>query len=94
MFSEQLKRINFQMLSEDLLIELNSNLIKMNEEMFSPKKFMFGKRNKLQLVADMEKKLMENDEQMDRIMLENQEIKIKANDCIIKYNNSQYLLES
>jgi hypothetical protein len=34
----------------------------MNEDMFSPKKFILGRKNKQQLAADIEKKILNYDE--------------------------------
>jgi hypothetical protein len=42
-----------------MVIELNNKLIHLNANMFDPKKFIMGRKNKQQLVADMEQKLMD-----------------------------------
>jgi len=89
---QKLAGLNSRTFSQEVSQQLGQDLLKISQRLFDPKKFLEG-RNKQQHIADMAKKLEESRETLAGMNLQNQTIKLMANDYIHKYSYSQMMIK-
>lgn len=83
--ADKLKSINTYSLNEELVIQLNRELVSISDKFFNPRKYFSIGMTKQELVAENMRETDEIRESMADIRMQNQEIKLMANEYIQKY---------